>query len=298
MFAKEITDTERRQNSMITRLKDYSLLMKLRLTWLVVFSAVVSYLMGAKNPDWTTGLMLTLGGFLVTGSSNAFNQIIEKDLDKMMSRTENRPMPKERLKQLEALVFSSVCGLVGVAILWVYTNPLCGMLGLAALLSYVAIYTPLKRKTPFAVFVGAFPGAIPPLLGWVAATGELDKGLILFAIQFIWQFPHFWSIAWVLDEDYKKAGFFMLPAADGRSKTSALQILIYTTGIIPIGLLPYMFNMAGIVSAVIVTLTGIYFMLKAVKLLNTCEVTDARKLMFASFVYLPIVQLALMFDKL
>jgi protoheme IX farnesyltransferase len=283
----------------MNKLKDFTQLLKLRLSSLVVFSAIVSYLMGAENPDGLTILLLTVGGFLVTGSSNAFNQIIEKDLDKQMTRTENRPMPKNRLTHAEALIFSGICGFVGVWILWQFMNPLSGILGLAALFSYVAIYTPLKRVTPFAVFVGAFPGAIPPMLGWVAATGEVGiQGLTLFAIQFIWQFPHFWSLAWVLDEDYKKAGFYMLPAADGRSKTSALQILIYTAGMIPIGLLPYLFKMAGPISAVIVTLCGIYFMLKAIKLLKTCEVGDARKLMFASFVYLPIVQLALLIDKI
>ena len=283
----------------MNKLIDFTQLLKLRLSSLVVFSAVVSYLMGAKEPDAFSVLMLVIGGFLVTGSSNAFNQIIEKDLDKQMTRTENRPMPKDRLTHAEALIFSGICGFTGVWILWQFMNPLSGILGLAALFSYVAVYTPLKRVTPFAVFVGAFPGAIPPMLGWVAATGEIGiQGLTLFAIQFIWQFPHFWSLAWVLDDDYKKAGFFMLPAADGRSKTSALQILIYTAGMIPIGLLPYFFKMAGPTSAVIVTICGIYFMIKAIKLLKTCEVADARKLMFASFVYLPIVQLALLIDKI
>jgi protoheme IX farnesyltransferase len=284
-----------------SKMKDFTLLLKLRLSWLVVFSAVTAYIMAHFYFDqpinWTSVIILTFGGFLVTGSSNAINQIIEKDLDKLMARTENRPMPQERLTNLEAIIFSVSAGILGVFLLWYFLNPLSGMLGIAALVSYVAIYTPLKRVTPFAVFVGAFPGAIPPMLGWVAFTGEMSlQALILFAIQFIWQFPHFWALAWMMDEDYKKAGFFMLPAADGRSRTSALQIMVYTAGIIPIGLLPFMFSMTGIVSAVITSICGIYFMFRAIKLHNSLEIADARKLLYASFIYLPIVQLALLFD--
>ena len=167
------------------------------------------------------------------------------------------------------------------------------------MVSYVAIYTPLKQITPFAVFVGAIPGAIPPMLGWIACTGEMSlQAIILFAIQFIWQFPHFWALAWMLEDDYKKAGFEMLPAKDGRSKTSALQIMVYTGSIIPFGLLPYFFRMSGIISAIIITLCGIYFMMKAIKLHSTLEISDARKLLYASFIYLPVVQLALLIDKL
>jgi protoheme IX farnesyltransferase len=274
-------------------------LLKLRLSWLVVFSALTSYFMGATNFTWVDPLWLTLGGFLVTGSSNAFNQIIERRLDLLMARTENRPMPKGRLSVAEALIFSSITGILGIAILWVCMNPLSGMLGIGALVSYVAIYTPLKRVTPFAVFVGAFPGAIPPLLGWVAATGEIGiQGLVLFAVQFIWQFPHFWALAWVLEDDYLKAGFHMLPAADGRSKTSALQILIYTAGLLPIGFLPFLFRMISPAALIITILAGIYFLRKALKLHQTLEVSDAKALMFASFIYLPVVQLAMMFDSL
>ena len=299
MLARDISEEATRQETSAGRIKDLVQLLKLRLSWLVVFSAIVTYFMAAAEINWFTALMLFIGGFWVTGASNAFNQIIEKDLDKLMNRTENRPMPKERLTHTEALVFSSVAAVTGILILWFYVNPLCGMLGVAALLSYVAIYTPLKRITPFAVFVGAFPGALPVLLGWVAATNQISAGgLILFLIQFMWQFPHFWSIAWVLDEDYKRAGFQMLPAADGRSKTSALQIIVYTAGIIPIGILPLMFHMVSPAAVVITTIAGIYFLKKALSLHKTLAIPEARKLMFASFIYLPVVQLALMFDKL
>ena len=295
MLAQEITQTQ----VQASKLKDFAQLMKFRLSSLVVFSAITAFIMASVHIDWIKVIWLTLGGFLVTGASNAFNQIIEKDLDKLMERTGNRPMPQERLSHTEALIFSGFIGLLGVAILWIFMNPMSGMLGIAAMVLYAAIYTPLKRITPFAVFVGAFPGAIPPMLGWVAATNDLGiQALVLFAIQFIWQFPHFWALAWVLDDDYKKAGFRMLPAADGRSKTTALQISIYTAGLIPIGLLPYMFKMAGITSAVITTICAIYFMYTALKLLKTCEIKEARKLLYASFIYLPIVQLSLMFDKI
>ncbi len=274
-------------------------LLKLRLSWLVVFSALTSFFMGTQSFEWYTPLLLTLGGFLVTGASNAFNQIIERDLDKLMSRTENRPMPQGRLSHTEALIFSAITGALGIWLLWEFMNPLSGILGLIALVSYVAIYTPLKRVTPFAVFVGAFPGAIPPMLGWVAATGEIGiQGLILFAVQFIWQFPHFWSLAWVMHDDYQKAGFDMLPAADGRSKTSALQILIYTAGLVPIGLLPFMFRMISPIAVVIITLSGVFFLIRAIRLHRTLEIADARKVMFGSFIYLPVVQLAMMFDNL
>jgi protoheme IX farnesyltransferase len=298
VLAQDVSHTSE-SSAFASKAKDLMQLLKLRLASLVVFSAVVSYLMAADKPDWAIALLLTLGGFLVTGSSNAFNQIIEKDLDKLMARTENRPMPQERLTHTEALFFSGLIGLLGIGILWYFINPLSGILGIAALVSYVAIYTPLKRITPFAVFVGAFPGAIPPMLGWVAVSGEMSiQALILFGIQFMWQFPHFWALAWMLDDDYKKAGFQMLPASDGRSKTSALQVMVYTASVIPFGLLPFVFKMAGPVSAVIITLTGIYFLMKAIKLHSTLEISDARKLLYASFIYLPVVQLALLFDKL
>lgn len=282
--------------------KSLAELMKLRLSFLVVFSAIVSFSMASESfstIDWTTVLLLTCGGFLVTGASNGFNQVIEKDLDKLMNRTHQRPLPQERMGVIDALIFSGITGALGIWILWYFMNPLSGILGLIALVSYVLIYTPLKRITPFAVFVGAFPGAIPPLLGWVAATNDLGlQALVLFSIQFIWQFPHFWSLAWVLDDDYKKAGFRMLPSADGRSKTTAMQILVYNAGLIPISLLPFAFNMSGIVSAIICIVAGLLFFYKAWLLFKSGEIADARKLMFASFFYLPIVQLALMFDKI
>ena len=186
--------------------KDYALLGKPRLSTLVVISAVFCFVLGSNELDAEKVWWLVAGGFLVTMSSNAFNQIIERDLDKLMDRTRNRPLPDGRLSVVQATVFAVLTGLFGTLILWFKMNPLSGVLGFSALLLYSLVYTPLKRKTPFAVFVGAFPGAMPPMLGWAAATGHIGlEGMILFFVQFMWQFPHFWAIAWMLDDDYKVA---------------------------------------------------------------------------------------------
>src|SRR5436190_16652519 len=207
------------------KLGDYAQLMKMRLSSLVVFSAAMGYLVATgADFSWPQLWLLMLGGFLVTGSSNGFNQVLEKDLDKLMDRTTRRPLPDSRMSNAEASVASLLMGVGGVAILWVFMNPLTGILSLCSLLIYAFVYTPLKRITPFAVFVGAIPGAIPPMLGWVAARNQIGlQALILYAIQFIWQFPHFWAIAWVLDDDYKKAGFHLLLSPNGRYQSSAFQ---------------------------------------------------------------------------
>jgi protoheme IX farnesyltransferase len=286
---------------MVNKLRDYIQFIKLRLTLLVVFSAVAGFLMGVSIKELELGklLLLVFAGLLVTGSSNGFNQILEKHLDKLMSRTCNRPLPDGRMEVLEAFVLASLMGVSGLFILFYAMNMASGFLGLFALLSYAFLYTPLKRKTPFAVLVGAFPGAIPPLLGWVAATGSLDMGgFLLFAIQFIWQFPHFWAIAWVLDEDYKKAGFKLLPSSGGRDKASAFQVLVYSIGLIPISLLPIAFNMSGYWSGVVIFVAGCWFLSYSFNLYKTCDQQASKKMMFASFAYLPIMQVALVLDKI
>jgi protoheme IX farnesyltransferase len=285
------------------KLSDYAQFIKLRLSALVVFSAAVSFLIGSNLEkqgmpvDWQKLFWLVVGGFLVTGSSNGFNQIIEREFDKLMSRTQNRPLPQDRMGMGEALFIASATGISGIVILWFFMNPLSGILGFLALFLYTLVYTPLKRKTPFAVFVGAFPGAIPPMLGYVAAgegTGHIGiQALVLFAVQFIWQFPHFWAIAWVVDEDYKKAGFRMLPSGE-RDKSSAFQVLVYTLFLLPISLFPVFFRMSGTVSAVIILLSGIFFLYQAYRLYQECSVKAARQLMFGSFLYLPLVQLAVL----
>jgi protoheme IX farnesyltransferase len=298
MQAEEI-NTVSEQVATTSKLKDYAQFMKMRLTSLVVFSAAISYVIGSQHQvNWSKMLLLILGGFLVTGSSNGFNQIIEKNLDKLMDRTLNRPLPKERMSMNESLALAIIMGITGVSILWLFMNPLSGILGLLALILYAAVYTPLKRITPFAVFVGAIPGAIPPMLGYVAASsgfGEIQfQAWLLFAVQFMWQFPHFWAIAWVLDDDYKKAGFRMLPSLGGRDKSSAFQTLVYTLFLVPISLLPVFFGMSGTISAIVILICGMFFTYQAYNLLKECTVEAARKLMFGSFIYLPVVQIAVM----
>lgn len=289
----------------MSKTSDYAQFIKLRLASLVVFSAAIGFVVGSHalhmDVNWTKMLLLIIGGFLVTCSSNGFNQIIEKDLDKLMDRTQNRPLPQERMSVNEAFILASIMGITGIIILWVFINPLSGILGTLALILYTIVYTPLKRITPFAVFVGAFPGAIPPLLGVVAATqgfGEIRlEAWVLFAGQFMWQFPHFWAIAWVLDDDYKKAGFHMLPSLGGRDKSSAFQVLVYTLFLYPISLFPILFQMSGSISVIIISVCSVFFIRQAYTLYKECTVEAARKLMFGSFAYLPLVQLAVMFGK-
>jgi len=291
---KEVIQT----NTISSKVGDYASFIKLRLSSLVVFSAVLGYMLAVPSIDWAVLTILCIGGFLVTGSSNGFNQIIERDLDKLMDRTKERPLVTGRMSLTEAFVIASVFGAIGVAMLF-YLNTLTGVLGVLALFSYVAIYTPLKRITPWAVLVGAFPGAIPPMLGWVAATGTfgLEAG-ILFALQFMWQFPHFWAIAWKINDDYLKAGFKLLPSPQGRDQLSAFLILLYTLFMIASSFLPIFFGMAGIGAAIVIGLAGILMLIPAINLYRKNAMKSATKLMFASFIYIPMVLFALYFDKL
>ena len=287
-----------RPQTLKARLYDYVLLTKFKLASLVVFSAAMGFLTAPGATDWFRLLMLVIGGFLVTASSNGINQVIERDLDKLMNRTSGRPLPDNRLNVQEAMLICVLCGITGIFILTFALNTASGLLGLFALLSYTLAYTPLKRVTPFSVFVGAIPGAIPPLLGWVAATGHFGiEAWVLFSIQFIWQFPHFWAIAWVLDEDYKRAGFIMLPTGK-RDKGSAMQTFVYAISLIPIGFMPYLFGVSGIISAVVIALMSIYFTYTAYHLFKNQTIAAAKKLMFASFIYLPVVQLIIALDKM
>jgi protoheme IX farnesyltransferase len=279
------------------RLKEYFLLAKMRLTFLVVISAVTGYFMQDEmvmNEIW----ILIAGGFFVTAASNGFNQILERDLDKMMKRTQNRPLVKNTISVREAFVVSLIWAIGGLALL-ALLNPLCFFLGLLSLFMYVAVYTPMKRVSSWAVFIGAFPGAMPPLLGYVGATGEF--GLlpgILFLVQFMWQFPHFWAIAWVLDDDYKLAGFRLLPSKSGRSRSSSLQILIFTLVMIVASFLPWVIDITGTASLIICGITGLLFYRLAYKLHYTQEISDARKLMFASFIVLPVIQIVYVINRI
>lgn len=280
-----------------SKIKDIALLLKLRLATLVVLSAIAGYFFAEGKFD-INFFYLVVGGFLITGASNGFNQILERDLDKLMQRTSNRPIPSGRMSVTEAIIISTICGVIGTVFLF-QLNYFAGILGLLALVMYVLLYTPLKRITPWAVFVGAFPGAIPPMLGVVAVTGEFNLLVgIMFLIQFVWQFPHFWAIAWVLDEDYAKAGFSLLPSKGRKNKSSAFQIMIYSLLMIPVGILPWFFDFTGDWSLIIGTIAGLWFYLTAYRLYLNLEDKMARSLMFASFIYLPIIQFLYVFDKI
>jgi len=284
---------------LFTKLAAYAAFTKLRLTFLVVVSSVIGYAIGAQSFSWLMAFWLSVAGFLVTGASNGFNQVIEKDLDALMKRTESRPIPIGTMSVLEGLVLASVMGVLGLVLLYLAFNPLAAVLGGLALFSYVLIYTPLKRITPLAVFVGAFPGAIPPMLGYVAATGAFDlyAGL-LFAVQFVWQFPHFWAIAWVSHQDYAKAGYHLLPSKGGRDSQSAFLTMLYALFLIPVGLLPWAFGLNGNIAAVGTAILAVGFAFPAIQLYLKKTDNAARTVMFASFLYLPLVQLIFLFDKM
>lgn len=282
------------------RLKDYAQLMKFRLSLSVVFSSAMGYLLACKTDIvWVDFINLCLGGLLIVGASNGINQIIERNYDKLMTRTENRPMATQRLGLAEASIFCLILGVSGVLILGLGLNQLTGFLGLLSLISYAFIYTPLKRVTSWSVHVGAFPGATSPMIGWVAYTGAIDSGaIILFIFQFVWQFPHFWSIAWILNDDYLKAGYNMLPSKGGRNKNSALQSLLFAILLLPVCFAMYYFNYVGIYSTLIAAAVTLYFIYTAFALYRTLEIKDARRLMFTSFFYFPVIFIAFLIDKI
>jgi protoheme IX farnesyltransferase len=277
---------------------DFSKLIKARLTFLVVFSASISFLIGSRandHIDWINWVKLIVGGFLVTSAANAFNEIIEKDLDKLMKRTMDRPIPSGKMNTGQALVLGLGMGMAGTYLLG-SLNLLTGLLSVFSILLYAFAYTPLKRKSPIAVFVGAIPGALPPLIGYVAAHGKIDDiALILFGIQFVWQFPHFWAIAWVLDDDYKLAGFRLLPTGN-RNLGSAVITFIFTLILVPVSLLPTIYGYGGYWVGGVSLVCSLYFLYQAYGLLRTRQIEAARKLMFGSFMYLPLVQVMFLVD--
>lgn len=283
-------------------MKDIAALFKVRLGFFVVMSAILGWFMAVETLDLKSFLLLTIGGYLLTGSSNGLNQVIEKRVDGLMERTAERPLPAGRMEPWQAILYSVLAGIIGLGCLFTL-NPLSGWLGVAALVSYAFIYTPLKSRSTLSVFVGAFPGALPPMIGYVAATGDfgIEPGT-LFAVQFMWQFPHFWAIAWLAHDDYQKAGYHMLPFRAGRTKESAWQILMYTAFCIPASLLPWALPtgspMVGNIALSVAILCGIGLMIPAVKLYRTLDRKHARQLMFASFAYLPVVQIAYVLDKI
>lgn len=279
-----------------SQFKIYLIFTKFRLSFLVILSALSGYLF-AGGTDLLEIFYLLLGGTLVTAASNGANQIWERDLDSLMKRTENRPLPRGWMSLKEAYLICIFSLIIGT-ILLLLINWQSAALGFLAFVTYVFIYTPMKRVSPWAVLVGAFPGAIPPFLGAIAATDHFGflPG-ILFFVQFTWQFPHFWAIAWVLYDDYKLAGFSLLPSKSGRSKASAFQIMAYSLALIPFSLVPWLLGWTGSLTLYVAAGLGILFFLYAYKLFVNCETADARKLMFASFVYLPIIQFMYVFDR-
>ncbi|MBP6323642.1 MAG: heme o synthase, partial [Chitinophagales bacterium] len=227
------------------------------------------------------------------------NQLIEKDTDKLMDRTKNRPLPAGRMKPIEAYLIAGFTGVIGIFILGVVFNPVSGLLGALALISYAFIYTPFKKISPVAVFIGAIPGSMPLLIGWTAATGTIGLGgILLFTIQFFWQIPHFWSIAWLLNEDYQKAGYHLLPSSDGKNRTTALQNIPYLVCLIAVSTLPYAFGFTGIISLAISLIAGLFFLIKGIQLATDISDKSARSLMFASFMYIPVVFIAFVLDKI
>ncbi len=282
---------------MSSKIKKYASFTKFRLSFLVVVSALSGYLFN-HGSDLKQIFLLMIGGMLVTAASNGSNQIWERDLDILMKRTAKRPLPTKTMSLLEAYVIVALCLSIGLSML-ALLNWASFSLGLLAYILYVFVYTPMKRKSNWAVFIGALPGAIPPMLGAVAATGEFGfvPG-ILFFVQFTWQFPHFWAIAWVVDEDYRAGGFSLLPSKHGKSKNSAFQIAAYSLALIPFSLMPWWLGWTGMTTLFIVSGMGLWFFLLSYKLFLTCDDKDAKKLMFASFVYLPIIQFVYVFDKI
>ncbi|MBI1836150.1 MAG: protoheme IX farnesyltransferase [Flavobacteriia bacterium] len=295
-FAPNISFDLKYKMSIGAKIKTYIVFTKFRLSALVILSALSGYLF-ANGHDSTQITFLLVGGLLVTAASNGSNQIWERELDKLMKRTEKRPLPQENMSVNEAIIVVAICLLVGTYMLYLINLP-AAVLGVFAYIMYVFMYTPLKRITPWAVFIGAFPGAIPPMLGAVAATGKFGylPG-VLFFVQFIWQFPHFWAIAWVVYDDYKAGGFSLLPSKQGKSKNSAYQIAIYSLLLIPFSLLPWLLNWTSDITLYVGVILGTLFFLQSYKLLLTLADKDAKKLMFASFLYLPIMQFLYVFDR-
>jgi protoheme IX farnesyltransferase len=282
-----------------SKLQDLKLLIKFNLSFMVVFSAVISYLLAprVKEFDWKAIMLLFLGGMLVTGSANAINQVVEKDTDALMKRTSQRPVAAGRMSVEEGWAFAVITGIAGVLVLW-HFNFLTAALSAFSLFIYAFIYTPLKKVGSISVLVGAIPGALPCLIGWAAGNDELSAGgWALFAIQFFWQFPHFWAIAWIAHKDYSHAGFKLLPSGQGPTKYSAIQAVIYSLLLLPVGLLPYLLEMSGKVALVLVLLANLGMVWQCIRLYREMDLKAARRVMFSSYIYLPVVLLSLLVDK-
>lgn len=287
--------------ALASKVSDYFQLIKFTLSFMVVFSTVVCYLLATEYRNILDVILLFVGGMCITGSANTINQIAEKDTDALMKRTAGRPVASGRMTVQEAGIFALTIGLAGLLIMWLQFNWQSSLIGLLSLFLYGYVYTPLKKVNSVAVLVGAIPGALPCLIGWVAAFYnspiQWAGGWIVFAIQFLWQFPHFWAIAWVAHKDYSAAGFKLLPSDLGPTKFTALQTVIYSMLMIPIGMLPYYFNISGLVSFWIVLGCNLGMVLLSVRLFVKMDIGSARKVMFGSYFYLAIVFIALLLNK-
>ena len=305
--------------ALASKVRDYFILIKFTLSFMVVFSCVVCYLLAPNIKfDFISVFVLFVAGMLITGSANAINQTVEKDTDMMMKRTADRPVAAGRMTEKEAWTFAILIGVSGLLIMWQWFNFASAMIGLFSLFLYAFIYTPLKKVNSIAVLAGALPGALPCLIGWVAGTGLINPiaqfqgtmatgqvhtffnygGYILFAIQFLWQFPHFWAIAWVAHKDYSKAGFKLLPSEKGPTKFTAMQTVMYSTLMVPIGMLPYFFDISGMLAFWVLLLCNLWMVYVSINLVIKMNVAAARKVMFSSYFYLMIVFLALLVDKI
>jgi heme o synthase len=300
MLTQEETVKSSSSFKFASKLQDYKLLIKFNLSFMVVFSAVISYLLAPRvtQYDWKAILILFVGGMLVTGSANAINQVVEKDTDSMMKRTASRPVAAGRMSVNEGWIFAILTGLAGILILG-HFNFLTAALSAFSLFIYAFIYTPLKKVSAISVLVGAVPGAMPCLIGWAAGNDDLGSGgWILFAIQFFWQFPHFWAIAWIAHKDYSHAGFRLLPSVQGPTKYSAIQSIIYSLLLLPVGLLPYFNGMSGVISLAALLLANSMMVWQSLRLYREMTAQAARRVMFSSYIYLPVVLLALLIDKI
>lgn len=286
--------------NLASKVKDYFILIKFTLSFMVVFSSVVCYLLAPNvTYNFLSILMLFIAGMLITGSANTINQTVEKDTDALMGRTAKRPIAAGRMSVNEGWTFATITGFIGVIIMWQFFNWESALLSLFSLFLYAFIYTPLKKVNSIAVLVGAIPGALPCLIGWVAGTGEYSVGgWVLFGIQFLWQFPHFWAIAWLAHKDYSKAGFKLLPSKAGPTKFSAVQSVIYSMLMIPVGMLPFYYNISGVLSLWILLACNLWMVFASVLLVIKMNAGAARRVMFSSYFYLMIVFLALLFDKI
>lgn len=283
-----------------SKIKDYMMLVKFSLNFMVVFSSVICYLLAPRVIEFNIKMIVLLfvGGFLVTGSANTINQVVEKDTDAIMKRTAKRPIASGRMSVEEGWIFAVVTGAVGLFILGYFFNTLSAALAAFSLFLYAFVYTPLKKINSISVLVGAVPGALPCLIGWAAGNDALTAGgWVLFAIQFFWQFPHFWAIAWIAHNDYTKAGFRLLPSVEGPTKYSAIQSVIYSLFLLPVGVLPYFTNISGFTSLLIITGANIGMIYQSVRLYREMEIKAARRVMFSSYIYLPVVLLAMLGDK-